>query len=248
MKIINAGYEILTDISPYGTLELEQIERAARTCYKSEDKITEQGESAKKLIKNLIKNGHEAMLEHSQLSVKFICDRGVSHELVRHRMTSFAQESTRYCNYSGDKFGNEITVILPCYISEEDLIEDVEDFARLWKACLYAYPTDVADRVRAMTKEQQNAFMWQGACAAAEETYFILLENGWTPQEARCILPNSLKTEVVMTANYREWRHILKLRTDKAAHPQMRELMVPLLKELKERIPVIFDDIEVEEI
>lgn len=215
MRIINAGYEILTDISPYGTLELEQIERAARTCYKSEDKITDQGESAKKLIKNLIKNGHEAMLEHSQLSVKFICDRGVSHELVRHRMASFAQESTRYCNYSGDKFGNEITVIRPCF---------------------WAY-----------NKHEKEYKNWQVACMDAEEAYFNLLAIGATAQQARSVLPNSLKTEVVMTANYREWRHILKLRTDKAAHPQMRELMVPLLKELKERIPVIFDDIEVEE-
>ena len=213
MKIINASYEILTDISPYGTLELEQIERAARTCYKSEDKITEQGESAKKLIKNLIKNGHEAMLEHSQLSVKFICDRGVSHELVRHRMASFAQESTRYCNYSDDKFGNELTFIKPIFF---DLTMDEGE-------------------------------LWLEAMEHAEDYYFSLLDDLCSPQEARCVLPNSLKTEVVMTANYREWRHILKLRTDKAAHPQMRELMVPLLKELKERIPVIFDDIEVEE-
>ena len=247
MKIVNASYEILTDISPYGTLELEQIERAARTCYKSEDKITEQGESAKKLIKNLIKNGHEAMLEHSQLSVKFICDRGVSHELVRHRMASFAQESTRYCNYSNEKFGNEITVIRPFFISEENLIEDIADFAQLWKACLYGYPTKDLDRVLDMSAKQRMALLWKGICVNAQETYFTLLANGWTPQEARCVLPNSLKTEVVMTANYREWRHILKLRTDKAAHPQMRELMIPLLKELKERIPVIFDDIEVEE-
>lgn len=215
MKIINASYEILTDISPYGTLELEQIERAARTCYKSEDKITDQAESAKKLISNLIKNGHEAMLEHSQLSVKFICDRGVSHELVRHRMASFSQESTRYCNYSNDKFGNEITVIEPLFFS--DNYHDTE------------------------------YYLWKTACEKTEEHYIALLAMGATPQEARCVLPNSLKTEVVMTANYREWRHILKLRTDKAAHPQMRELMVPLLKELKERIPVIFDDIEVKE-
>ena len=119
MKIINPSYEILTDISPFGTLELEQIERAARTCYKSEDKILDQGESAKKLIKSLIDKGHEAMLEHSILSVKFICDRGVSHELVRHRMASFAQESTRYCNYSQEKFGIEITVIKPWFAIEK---------------------------------------------------------------------------------------------------------------------------------
>ena len=230
MKIVNASYEILTDISPYGTLELEQIERAARTCYKSEDKITEQGESAKKLIKNLIKNGHEAMLEHSQLSVKFICDRGVSHELVRHRMASFAQESTRYCNYSGDKFGNELTFVKPPWINEK--LRPIFHQKYTWDK---------------MSNEEKIVHLWYGHCGDAERTYLEMLDYGSTPQEARCVLPNSLKTEVVMTTNYREWRHILKLRTDKAAHPQMRELMIPLLKELKERIPVIFDDIEVEE-
>ena len=209
MKIIKPSYEILTDISPFGILELEQIERAARTCYKSEDKITDQAQSAQQLIKKLIANGHEAMLEHSSLTVKFICDRGVSHELVRHRMASFAQESTRYCNYSQDKFGGEITVVKPFYLAEDSKAYD----------------------------------LWGSACTYAETRYFELLNEGLSPQEARCVLPNSLKTEVVITANYREWRHILKLRTDRTAHPQMRELMVPLLKDLYERILVIFDDI-----
>lgn len=209
MKIIKPSYEIQTYISPYGILELERIEQAARVCYKSEDKYLDQGESAKKLIRNLIKNGHEAMLEHSSLTVKFICDRGISHELVRHRMASFAQESTRYCNYSQDKFDSQITVIEPFYL----------------------------DKSSEAYKE------WYWSMERAEESYFELLNQGLTPQEARCVLPNSLKTEVVVTANYREWRHILKLRTDRTAHPQIRELMVPLLKDLYEQIPVIFDDI-----
>lgn len=209
MKTINPSYEILTDISPFGTLELEQIERAARTCYKSEDKILDQAESAKKLIRKLIENGHEAMLEHSILSVKFICDRGVSHELVRHRMASFAQESTRYCNYSKDKFGKEITVIAPVA------------FARGSKAY----------------------YIWTTACSFAEVSYFDLLNDGASPQDARAVLPNSLKTEVVITANYREWRHILELRCSEKAHPEMRRLMLPLLEDLHGRIPVIFDDI-----
>lgn len=209
MKIVKPSYEIMDDISPFGTLELEKIERAARTCYKSEGLIKDQAESAKKLIKKLIDNGHEAMLEHSSLTVKFICDRGVSHELVRHRMASFAQESTRYCNYSQDKFGNEITVIAPCF-----LVEGTDPY-----------------------------MSWKASMCLAETGYFDLLDKGLSPQEARCVLPNSLKTEVVVTANYREWRHILDLRSDIAAHPQMRELMVPLLKELHERIPVVFDDI-----
>lgn len=209
MRIIKPYYEIMTDISPFGTYELEQIERAARTCYKSEDKITDQAESAKKLIRKLIEKGHEAMLEHSSLTVKFVCDRGVSHELVRHRMASFAQESTRYCNYSDDKFESQITVIEPCYL-----------------------------------KNGTEAYgEWFNAMVEAEYRYFDLLELGLSPQEARAVLPNSLKTEVVMTANYREWRHIFDLRCNRAAHPQMRELMLPLLKDLYGRIPVIFDDI-----
>lgn len=213
MKIINPSYEILTYISPFGTLELEQIERAARTCYKSEDKILDQAESAKKLIRKLIENGHEAMLEHSILSVKFVCDRGVSHELVRHRIVSFAQESTRYCNYSKDKFGSEITVIRPWFVTNT-AIGPTPSYA-----------------------------VWEHACEECEEKYFNLLAIGLSPQDARAVLPNSLKTEVVMTANYREWRHILELRCSEKAHPEMRRLMLPLLKDLHELIPVMFDDI-----
>lgn len=208
MKIINASYEILTPITGE---ELKAIERAGRTCYKSEKNITE--ESAKEFVKNLIKNHHEAMLEHSSLSVKFICDRGVSHELVRHRLASFAQESTRYCNYSKDKFGNELTFIKPCF----------------WDESTDGCYTD-----------------WQRAMSYAERQYLILIKNGATPQEARSVLPNSIKTEVIMTANYREWRHFFNLRAARAtgpAHPQMEELTVPLLRELIDKIPVVFDDI-----
>ena len=214
MKIINAEYKILTPISEGGIEELKRIEQAARICYKSEELITEDGKSAKRLVKNLIKNGHEAAIEHSQLSVKFICDRGVSHEIVRSRLASYCQESTRFCSYDKDKFGNEITVIRPFFL-----------------------------------KKYSTAYMaWENACKAAEEAYFELLNIGNTPQEARSVLPNSLKTELVMTANYREWRTFLKLRTDKAAHPQMQELTRPLLDELKNKIPIIFDDITYDEV
>ena len=209
MRIIKPSYEILTPISKGGVKELMNIERIARVCYKSEDKITPDGESAKKLIKMLIDREHEAMLEHGSISVLFICDRGVSHEIVRHRLASFAQESTRYCNYSKDRFGKEIAFIEPVFWNENDY--DYED--------------------------------WERAVYEAEETYFEMLGRGATPQEARSVLPNSLKTEIVMTANYREWRHFLKLRCDLSAHPQMRELSRPLLKELHSKIPVIFDDI-----
>lgn len=207
MKIINASYEILTPITGD---ELKAIERAGRTCYKSEDKITD--ESARKFVKSLISRKHEAMLEHSSLSVKFICDRGVSHELVRHRLASFAQESTRYCNYSQDKFGNELTFIRPCFWDEG-------------------------------SKEEQY---WKSAIIASENVYLNLIGLGASPQEARSVLPNSIKTEVIMTANYREWRHFLNLRAARAtgpAHPQMEELAVPLLRELTNLIPEVFDDI-----
>ena len=212
MKIIKAGYEIMTALSTGGIAELKFIEQVGRTCYKSEDKITEDGESAKRFVRMLIDKGHEAMLEHSILTVRFIVDRGVSHEIVRHRIASFAQESTRYCDYSKGKFDGEITVINP-----------------------YTAPYDT------------DYFRWRASCQEAEGAYFSLLEYGATPQIARSVLPNSLKTELVMTANYREWRNFFKLRTTRAAHPQMREVAVPLLNELRERIPVVFDDIAADE-
>lgn len=207
MKIINASYKILTPITGD---ELKNIELAGRTCYKSEYKITEN--SARKFIKMLIDRKHEAMLEHGSLSVKFICDRGVSHELVRHRLASFAQESTRYCNYGNDKFGNELTFIKPCFWDEGS--------------------------------ESYSA--WLAAMDIVEQSYMKLVDLGATPQEARSVLPNSIKTEVIMTANYREWRHFLNLRAARAtgpAHPQMEELAVPLLRNLTNLIPVVFDDI-----
>lgn len=212
MKVIEPGYQIL---SPINGTELQLIERAGRTCYKSEDKITD--ESAKQFVAGLIKRQHEAMLEHSSLSIRFICDRGVSHELVRHRIASFAQESTRYCNYSKDKFGNELTFIRPF----------------LWDKDSFEYSR------------------WLEVCKMAEDEYCRLMSQpGCTPQEARSILPNSIKTEVVMTTNYREWRHFFKLRAARAtgpAHPQMEQITRPLLEELKTLIPVVFDDIVIAE-
>ena len=216
MQIIKAGYEILDELN--GSEILKKIERVARVCYKSEDKITEG--SAEKMVKALVKSGHEAMLEHFSFSVKFICDRGVSHELVRHRIASFAQESTRYCNY-GSK-GGEITVIEPCY----RLVDGVSVSVDNWS-------------------ERDGA--WVHSCEEAEKSYLRMLADGATPQEARAVLPNSLKTEIVVTANLREWRHFFKLRacgTTGKPHPQMLEVAVPLLKEIKSLIPVVFDDLE----
>lgn len=204
MKVIKPSYEIISKID--GAELLREIERIGRVCYKSEDKITD--ESAPKFVAMLIKRGHEAMLEHgSAISVKFTVDRGVSHEMVRHRIASFAQESTRYCNYGSGKFGGEITVIAPLGLS-------------------------VA---------QYDC--WYTTCTIAERGYLAMLNDGLSPQMARSVLPNSLKTEIVVTANPREWRKIFSLRTPEAAHPQMREVMIPLLKELQELVPVLFDDI-----
>lgn len=222
MNKIKASYEILTPISEGGTKELQHIEKIGRVCYKSEDYITEDGESARKFVAMLIRNGHEAMIEHSFLSVKFTVDRGVSHELVRHRIASFAQESTRYCNYAKDKFGAECAFI------------DLEPGIML------------DNKMKKMSGEEIALVMaeWTSAMEDAERHYMRLLELGATPQIARAVLPNGTKTEITVSANYREWRNFFKLRVPADVHPQMREVTIPLLKELKGMIPVIFDDIE----
>ena len=209
MKIIKPSIEFITPLN--GPVVMKRLEECGRVCYKSEDRIAE--DSAEKFLKGIIARGHEAVLEHCSLTVKFICDRGVSHELVRHRLASYCQESTRYCNYSQDKFDHEITFIQPFFLQE-----GTKAYAR-----------------------------WKEACSDAEDAYFDLLEWGCSPQEARSVLPVSLKTEVIMTANIREWRSVLKLRTSGAAHPQMREVMVPVLEKLHEEMPVLFDDIYLKE-
>jgi thymidylate synthase (FAD) len=223
MKIINSSYEILTPISEGGIEELKQIERIGRVCYKSEDRITEDGESAKKFVKMLIDKGHEAMIEHSQLSIMFTCDRGVSHEIVRHRLASFAQESTRYVNYANDKFGNEIVVI--------DIAPGIE----------------LDNKTNSLQTKAAVYDEWYAAMEEAEKHYLKMIELGATPQIARSVLPNSVKTNITMTGNYREWRHFFKLRTAKSAHPQMREIMIKLCKDLQNKIPIIFDDINLGE-
>ena len=224
MNILRAGFEILTPISEGGIDELKHIEKIGRVCYKSEGKITKDGESAKKFVKMLIDRGHEAMIEHSSLSVRFTVDRGVSHELVRHRIASFAQESTRYVNYSLDKFGNEINVI------------NIRD------------GIDLDNKMKNMDSSIIDTILreWFSAMKDAEKHYMKMIELGATPQIARSVLPNSTKTEITITTNYREWRNFFKLRVPATAHPQMREVTIPLLKELKNRLPIIFDDIKEE--
>ena len=210
------GYDIEWNLRPSDSLEL--IELAGRTCYKSEDKIT--SDSSSKFVQKIMDLNHESVLEHSAMTVKFICDRGVSHELVRHRLASFSQESTRYCNYK-----DEVTFVIPPWTT--------------FKSGNYR---DVLQS--AGFNEDYISIAWYNSMIESNNYYLYLLKNGWTPQQARSVLPNSLKTEIVVTANFREWRHIFKLRTVPAAHPQMRELMIPLLKECQKLIPVIFDDIK----
>ena len=185
----------------------KQIELAGRVCYKSENKIHEG--SAEQFIRNILKHGHEAVIEHGLITVRFICDRGVTHEIVRHRIASYCQESTRYCNYSRDAFGNEITVIEPTGVNKGTP----------------AYES------------------WKYAMNRCEEAYFNMLKEGCTPQKARSVLPNSLKTEIVVSMNPREWRHFFKLRCSKAAHPDMRVLALVALDMLVENWPALFEDL-----
>lgn len=207
MKIIKPAFTFLDEVD--GSELLKHLERAGRVCYKSEDKITDG--SAEKFIRNIIKRGHESVLEHEKITVIIICDRGVTHELVRHRIASYSQESTRYCNYTNEKFGSELTFINPCFWTEDD----------------------------------PRYIVWKGQMEQIENAYNQLIEAGASPQEARSILPNSLKTEIVVTMNIREWRHFFKLRSSTAAHPQMREIANMLLAAFKEKIPVLFDDIPI---
>jgi len=200
MKIVQPSAEILTNLD--GLDMLQRIERAGRTCYKSEDKINDG--SAEKFVAMILKRGHETVIEHESVSVRFICDRGVSHEIVRHRLASYSQESTRYCDYGGD------------------------DIAFI----------DPRPHIDGVTFE-----MWQEAVAVAEHHYHEMIEEGAKPQMARSVLPNSLKTELVMTANLREWRHFFRLRTANAAHPQLTQITRPLLAVFRRAIPVIFDDV-----
>lgn len=203
MKIVNQGIEVLTK-TPYEDA-VRLVEEAGRTCYKSESKGTVEG--AEKFIRGIIKRGHESVIEHFTITVRVITDRGTTHQIVRHRLASYSQESTRYCNYSKDKFGNEITVIKPNF--DEDSLN-----YKNWKSC----------------------------CEDSEIAYLHLLGDGATPEQARAVLPTCLKTELVMTMNAREWRHFLKMRLDKAAQKEIRDLAQMILDQFKEKYPVFFED------
>ena len=203
MRIVQPSYEILTPDEVIMSIS-KHIERCGRVCYKSEDKITDS--SAATFCAKIVASHHESVVEHASLTVKFVCDRGVSHEIVRHRVASFSQESTRFCDYASAKFGRDVAFIEPFFFA----------------------------------KDSKPYAVWKTACEEAEKAYFSLRDSGCTAQEARSVLPNSLKTEIIVTANIREWRHIMKERTSKAAHPQMRQLMVPLNNELAAMLPEFF--------
>ncbi len=207
MNIIEPSVEILSQVDA-GQI-LRNLENCGRVCYKSEARVCEG--SAEKFLRGIILSGHESVLEHEKLTVKFICDRGVSHEIVRHRIASYSQESTRYCNYNQDRFGGELTLIRPYFFRDE------------------------------------RYEIWFETMALIEKNYNRLIALGAKPEEARSILPNSLKTELVATMNFRELRHFLKLRTSPRAHPQMRQAARPLLAYCKQTFPVLFADIPFEE-
>ena len=193
IQLVNYKYKDPMDL-------LQDIERIGRVCYKSEHRIT--SSSAAPFVRNIIARGHESVLEHISITVRFITDRAIANELVRHRIAAYSQESTRYCNY-------------------KDKIE-------------FIYPKNVSDKQLQLIME---------ACACAATTYQALITDGATPEVARDVLPLCTKTELIATYNLREWRHILRLRTDKAAHPKMRELMQTLLQFFQGLVPIIFDDI-----
>ena len=209
MRIINPSIEIID--CPDGETLLKMLEYCGRVCYKSEDKITE--DSAKRFISSVLKSGHESVLEHGKITIKVICDRGVTHEIVRHRLASYSQESTRYCNYANDKFGNELTFIKPCFWDENSV----------------------------------PYHEWVVAMENAEDIYLRMLAYGVKPEEARSVLPNSLKTEIVMSMNIREWRHFFKMRCSSRAHPQMRQVANMIKEEFQKRIPLLFNDVKTQE-
>lgn len=208
MKIIEPSVELVQELDTEKVMR--HIERAGRVCYKSESRISDK--SAEKFIANIIKSGHESVIEHVSVTFKIICDRGITHEIVRHRLCSYSQESSRYCDYSNDKFDGELTFIKPCFWTEDD----------------------------------ENFKIWKESMEILEKNYLTMRKNGARPEQARSILPNSLKTEIFMTANLREWRHFLKLRTANRAHPQMREVALKIYKILNEKLPVLFSDIQPE--
>lgn len=222
MQIADSSYRIMTDIVGRKEEMYNLIEEVGRTCYRSETKDIE-GHGAK-FVKSIVKRKHLGLLEHALMTVEFIVDRGITHEVVRHRHASFAQESTRYCNYSKGKFGNEITVI------------NIDG------------GMDIDPVMQKLSNDEKFEIWleWKEACVHAQNSYMRMLKLGASPQMARGVLPTSLASNIKVTANLREWRHIFALRALEltgSVHPQMLEVMVPLYKECLAAMPEVFSDI-----
>lgn len=221
MKLIKPSVEFTQEI--HGDAILKILEKVARTCYKSEDKITEDTSSAKKLLNILLTKQHASILEFIDIQVKFTCSRACANEIVRHRLGSYAQESTRYCNYTKDKFDGQITFVIPEWTPLEEGEYDKDDVTYI---------------------KNDQAFEFATACRISEQLYETLIRDyGLKPEEARDILPLCLKTEINVKYNLREWRHFFELRCGNAAHPEIRMLAKEVLKKFYEEIPLIFDDL-----
>lgn len=219
---LNVLYPVVS-IQPYNGIDImKNIELACRTCYRSEGSVTQ--DSYKRLIKNCIKNEHESVLEHEKITIKMLCDVGVYKDLTRHRIASFSIESTRYCNYSKDKFNNKINFIRPVFYTDNWVHTNYEGSA--------------------MTEEELKSMYWYNCMEEIQDTYMKMSELGCIPDEMRMILPHSTAAYVTMTANIREWRHILKLRCNSHAHPAVQQIMIPVLLNFKYNMPELFEDIE----
>lgn len=220
MKIIDP----IIEVEKYDGIQImKNIERACRTCYRSEGKTTE--DSYKNLLQNCINRGHQSVLEHEKISVRMTCDLGVYKDLTRHRIASFSIESTRYCNYSKDKFGNELKFIRPVFYTDT------------WKDKNYDG--------EAMSDEELKSYIWYVTMEDIEDAYNRMSSiDGTVPDELRMMLPHSIAAEVCMTCNIREWLHVLSLRTTNHVHPSIQQLLIPLLLKFKEDMPEIFGKVE----
>ena len=218
--------EPLVEVEKYDGINImKNIERACRTCYRSEGLITE--DSYKKLLTNCLNRGHESVLEHEKITVRFTGDIGTYKDLTRHRFASFSVESTRYCNYGKDKFDNEIKFIRPIFYDDT------------WLDANYEGST--------MSESQLKSMYWYNCMEEIEDTYMKMSDMGCKPDELRMILPHSTAAQYTMTANIREWRHILNLRTKKMTHPSVQQVMIPLLKHFQKEMPELFNAIEYNE-
>lgn len=231
MILMKPNFELIDKIN---SLEIyKKIESIGRVCYKSEDKITD--DSYIGFIKGLLKRAHESVIEHVNITGKFICDRGVMAELTRHRICSFSIESSRYCNYK-----DNVTFIIPTWMI------NIQEGEYKVKFNYEELPIKHIIEGPEFLNHSEDINTWIRSCSKCENDYLQLLEIGWNPQQARSVLPNSLKTEIVVTANLREWRHIFRLRLAKTAHPDMQTVMRIAFNKMYEKIPLFFEDIKIE--